>query len=169
VPILRGGAASFVRPTHWYVDWSIEAVREYRRPGKNPARFQNAQFYFRNGIGVPMVSSGRLTAAILENRLFDQGIVGVFPKDSALLRFLLGFLNTELATKLLRQINPTANNSANYLKRLPIIIPSGAELDNIDRLVEQAITESRDCEALNSDLRARLESAYREMWCERLS
>ena len=106
VPILRGGAARFVRPTHWYVDWSVEAVKEYRRPGKNPARFQNAQFYFRSGIGVPMVSSGRLTAAMLENRLFDQGIVGIFPKDNALIHFLLGFMNTELATKLLRQINP---------------------------------------------------------------
>ena len=166
VPILRGGAASFIRPTRWYVDWSVEAVKEYRRPGKNPARFQNAQFYFRSGIGVPMVSSGRLTAAMLDNRLFDQGIVAIFPRDNALSHFLLGFMNTELATKLLRQINPTANNSANYLKRLPIVMPTSTELDNVNLVVEQAIMESRDYGTLNPDTRARLESAYREMWCQ---
>ena len=83
IPILRGGAGRFVRSTRWYVDWSEEAVAEYRRPGKNPARFQNSQFYFQDGIGVPMVASTRLTGALLERRLFDQGSLGFFRERDA--------------------------------------------------------------------------------------
>lgn len=39
IPLVRGGAAAYVKPTVWYVDWSVDAVREYRRSGPNPARF----------------------------------------------------------------------------------------------------------------------------------
>jgi adenine-specific DNA-methyltransferase len=165
VPILRGGAATFVRPTQWYVDWSVQAVAEYRRAGKNTARFQNSQFYFREGIGVPMVSSARLTAALLEGRLFDQGIVGVFAKDDRMLHFLLGFLNTQLATVLLRQINPTANNSANYLKRLPVVSPSTRELREANVLVATAIFEARESQSVSVDTLTKIESFYRAMWC----
>lgn len=119
IPIVRGGQAFLAKPTSHYVDWSTAAVAEYRRRGKNPARFQNSGFYFEEGIGVPMVSSKRVTAALLERRLFDQGIVGVFPNEPEMLWYLLGFLNTRLATALIRSINPTANNSANYMKKVP--------------------------------------------------
>ena len=164
IPILRGGSAPFHRSTLWYVDWSANAVAEYKRTGKNPARFQNAQFYFKEGIGVPMVASSRLTGALLERRLFDQGIVGVFPSDPNLMRYWLGFLNTELATILLRQINPTANNSANYLKRLPVILPSPEELEDCNRLVSGAIEECRVSKNLDPELSRKLESLYRSIW-----
>ena len=125
---MRGGAEPYVKPTKWFVDWSVAAISEYARKGSNPARFQNSSFYFREGIGVPMVASGRITGALLENRIFDQGIVGIFPYDESLNLFLLGFFNSTIATDLVRQINPTANNSANYIKRLPVIIPNSDAL-----------------------------------------
>lgn len=164
IPIVRGGAAQFFRRTQWFVDWSKEAVEEYRRPGKNPARFQNSHFYFKEGIGVPMVASSRLSAAELGCRLFDQGIVGVFPIDMRLSRYLLGFLNTKLATLLLRQINPTANNSANYLKRLQIVIPTAQELNQCDNVVETALQEARNMGLVSSTTLGLLESLYREIW-----
>lgn len=164
IPILRGGAAQFVRPIHWYVDWSKDAVSSYRRPGKNPARFQNAQFYFTEGIGVPMVASSRLTATQLDRRLFDQGIVGVFPKDPRLFRFLLGFLNTRVATSLLRQINPTANNSANYMKRLRIVVPDSRELVRCNTAIESAIEEALDDGKVSPATLEILDSLYMEIW-----
>lgn len=164
IPLLRGGVARFLRPTLWYVDWSVNAVTEYTRAGKNPARFQNAQFYFREGIGVPMVASTRLTAALLEQRLFDQGIVGIFPKDDVQLLYWLGFLNTKLATELLREINPTANNSANYLKRLPVVLPQAGELAECDRLVTTAIEEARALSETRQATLEELESLYRSIW-----
>lgn len=165
IPILRGGAASFIRPTLWFVDWSLSAVKEYRRPGENPARFQNSQYYFKQGIGVPMVASARLTAALLERRLVDQGIVGIFPNDEKYMLYLLGFLNTELATTLLRKINPTANNSANYLKRLPIVLPNERELEECIRLVRKAMDETRQFKRPSKRTLDELESFYRAIWC----
>ncbi len=167
IPILRSGAARFVRQTQWYVDWSIHAVSEYRKPGENPARFQNSQYYFSQGIGVPMVASARLTAALLEYRLFDQGIVGIFPKDERLLMYLLGFLNTELATKQLRQINPTVNNSANYLKRMPIVSPTDSELKQCNNSVSKAIKESRKYGDVSEATLSEIENVYYKIWCKR--
>ena len=166
IPILRGGAARFVRQTRWYVNWSTYAVSEYRIPGRNPARFQNSQYYFSQGIGVPMVASTRLTASLLECRLFDQGIVGIFPKDEQLLMYFLGFLNTELATKLLRQINPTANNSANYWKRTPIVNPTNSELKQCDYSVSQAIKESQECGDVSKTTLNEIEDVYCRIWCK---
>ena len=166
IPLLRGGAARFVKQTQWYVNWSRYAVSEYRRPGENPARFQNSQYYFSEGIGVPMVASARLTATLLEGRLFDQSIVGIFPKNEQLLMYLLGFLNTELATKLLRQINPTANNSANYLKRMPIVNPTHSELKQCNNSVSKAIKESQKCGDVSKTTLNEIEDVYRRIWCK---
>jgi adenine-specific DNA-methyltransferase len=60
--------------------------------------------------------------------LFDQSVVGVFPKNSLHLGFFLAFLNSRVCWQLLRQINPSTNNSANYLRRLPICLPNPEEL-----------------------------------------
>lgn len=160
IPILRGGAARFLKPTSWYVDWSRQAVASYTRRGKNPARFQNARFYFREGIGVPMVASANLTAALLRCRLFDQGIVGVFPHDQRYLKYILAYLNTKLACELLREINPTANNSANYLKRLPFPIPSAEDLAEIDSFVDAIVTEGEMAE----EVLPKIEMLIRRIW-----
>jgi len=165
IPIVRGGAASFFRPTNWYVNWSIEAVAEYRKPGKNPARFQNSQYYFREGIGVPMIASGKLSGSLLSNRVFDQGIVGIFPFDTELTYFLLGFLNSNVATRLLRRINPTANNSANYLKRLPMVEPSEAESRTATSLVSQAMIEANGDGSLSAQTIDEINLLYDSIWC----
>ncbi len=164
VPIVRGGSVSFVKPTQWYVDWGKHAVSEYTRRGRNPARFQNARFYFKQGIAVPMVASTQLTAALLNSRLFDQGIVGIFPRDERLLKFILAFLNTELATDLMRTINPTANNSANYLKRLPFVYPSDDELEGVNLLVDQILCVLADTGVVPAELKRQLEGIISMIW-----
>lgn len=164
IPIVKGGAVAYSKPTHWYVDWSEETVTEYRKKGKNPARFQNSAYYFREGIGIPMVSSSRMTGALLKHRLFDQGIVGVFPHDSNLLFYILGFVNSKIATELLRRINPTANNSANYIKRLPFVVPTMEELLFVDPLVYDAIGQANNG-AVESALQRELDSFYSQLWC----
>ena len=164
IPILKGGASPFIKHTNWFIDWSTQSVKEYRRPGKNPARFQNSQFYFRQGIGIPMVASTRLTAAWLDNRLFDQSIVGLFPYERRLSLYLLGFFNTRLATVLIRQINGTANNSANYLKRLPIISPSESELAQANELVLMAYREVKKFNTYYESTANEIEDFYTSVW-----
>ena len=126
VPLIRGGhRAPFEEPAA-ALDWSESAVTHYRTDKK--ARFQNSRFYFSQGLAVPMVTSGRLSASYMEGCVFDQGAVGIFPKDHNLIPFLLVFLNSEHATAMKRHICPGANNSANYLKRLRIPVPTDLHL-----------------------------------------
>lgn len=126
VPFVRGGHRLPYEETASALNWSREAVDYYRTDKK--ARLQNATFYFRRGLAVPMVTSGRLSASLFERSIFDQGVVGVFPHDAKLVEFLLVFLNSDQATSLKKTINPTANNSANYIKRIPVPVPTDEQL-----------------------------------------
>jgi len=77
IPIVKGvGKERYVKESKWYIDWSTEAVKHYKRDKK--ARFQNSQYYFKEGIGVSMVKTKGLKAFLLEKRIFDQSVVGVF-------------------------------------------------------------------------------------------
>jgi phospholipid N-methyltransferase len=134
IPIIKGGNTKYIKNNQWFINWSKDAVLYYKTNQKS--RFQNSQFYFKQGIAVPMVSSNCVTASIINNRIFDQSIVGVFPKENIYILYLLAFFNTNICTKLLRLINPSANNSSNYIKKLPIIIPEYSTLTHINSLVE---------------------------------
>lgn len=131
LPIVKGGNTKYVKPESWFMNWSKEAVQHYRTDKK--ARFQNPKYYFKFGIGVPMISSSSITASLIENKLFDQSIVGIFPKDESLTYYLLAFFNSPTCNKLIRTINPSANNPANYIKKIPIIIPEKTILDLITK------------------------------------
>jgi phospholipid N-methyltransferase len=137
IPIVKGGNTKYLKKDLWFINWSKDAVFYYRTNKKS--RFQNSQYYFRKGIAIPMVSSHSVTASLIENKIFDQSIVGVFPKDNLLLLFLLAFFNTSICTKLLRLLNPSANNSANYIKKIPVIIPDALKLNHINKLVERLL------------------------------
>jgi adenine-specific DNA-methyltransferase len=127
LPVLKGGGFPYLKPELWFLDWSIKAVAHYKTDKK--ARFQNSRFYFRTGIGFPMVSSGRASASVIrETWIFDQSVVGIFPKLIDHFGFLLAFMNSSKCWRLLRQINPSTNNSAKYLRRLPIVLPTEERL-----------------------------------------
>jgi phospholipid N-methyltransferase len=138
IPIIKGGNTRFLKKDRWFINWSRDAVAFYKTNKKS--RFQNSQYYFKQGIAVPMVSSNTVTASLINYRIFDQSIVGVFPKNNDYILFLLAFFNTPICTKLLRLINPSANNSANYIKKLPIIIPDANTILHINGLVETVLT-----------------------------
>jgi hypothetical protein len=133
IPVMKGGAVKYVKQDIWYLNWSKEAVRAYKTDKK--ARFQNSHYYFKYGIGIPMVSSSQVTAALIENKVFDQSIVGVFPKDAHWIYYLLAFFNSPTCNKLLRTINPSANNSANYVKKIPFIPPDEDTLGIINEKI----------------------------------
>lgn len=141
IPIIKGGNMRYLKQNLWYINWSKEAVAFYKTNKKS--RFQNPQYYFKQGIAVPMVSSSAVTASLLNYRIFDQSIVGIFPKTDEYILFLLGFFNTSICTQLLRMINPSANNSANYIKKIPIIIPDYNTLIHINKLVELVLLEKK--------------------------
>lgn len=162
IPVLKGGGYAYLKPTMWYMDWSEAAVRHYKTDRK--ARFQNSSYYFRLGIGFPMVSSGSARASvILPNHLFDQSIVGIFPRDANHFGYLLAFLNSDTAWSLLRQINPSTNNSAKYMRRIPIALPSASELHWFSQTVEAYVATlaagADRNEAVERELQAKVRNA----------
>lgn len=138
LPIVKGGNTKYLKPEGWFMNWSKEAVTHYKTDKK--ARFQNSQFYFKFGIGVPMISSSSITASLIENKLFDQSIVGIFPKDENLTYYLLTFFNSPTCNKLIRTINPSANNPANYIKKIPFIMPDEKALKVVTDKVKEIIS-----------------------------
>ena len=139
VPIVKGGNVEYVKPVQWFMNWSKQAILEYKASKK--CRFQNSAFYFKKGIGIPMIRSSKLTGALIDYQLFDQSIVGVFPKDESLILYLLGFFNSQVCTELISAINPSANNSANYIKKIPFIEPNAEFKDKVENIVNKIISE----------------------------
>ena len=136
VPFIRGGHRKPFERTSHAIKWSSDAVSFYGSDKK--ARLQNHDFYFRSGLAIPMVTSGRLTASLIDNSIFDQGVVGVFPHDKDFMPFLLLYLNSPIVTKYKAMINPGANNSANYIKRIPMPVVGKDLLNRGAAIVEKS-------------------------------
>ena len=137
IPIIKGGNGRFLKKDNWFLDWSKDSVAHYKTDKK--ARFQNSQFYFKRGIGVPMISSTRISASLIENNIFDQSIVGIFPHNENIIYFLLAFFNSNTCNQLIRTINPSANNPSNYIKKIPFIDPTENQLAFINHKIKSTI------------------------------
>ncbi|WP_120008428.1 Eco57I restriction-modification methylase domain-containing protein [Teichococcus vastitatis] len=149
VPLIRGGHRLFAEKTAWAIRWDKEALEFYKNDKK--ARLQNSSYYFKPGIAVPMVTSRRISASLMDNAVFDQGVVGVFPFDSEARYAFLLYLNSSIATELRNEmVNGSANNSANYLKRLPIPVFTKADFAEATRIVavarEKGALETETCD-----------------------
>lgn len=136
VPFVRGGHREAFEQTNSCIRWDLDAIEYYDKDKK--ARLQNKGFYFRKGLAVPMVTSGRLSASEMDNSIFDQGVVGVFAINEHYHNFLLIYLNDSFATKLKLMISPGANNSANYLKRIKVPKLNTIELEEATEIVNKA-------------------------------
>ena len=101
-----------------------------------------------------MVSSRAITGAMIDGRLFDQSIVGIFPKKEyeELLVYLLGFFNSNVCNALIRTINASTNNSSNYIKKLPIIIPNRSVIAEVDKIVERLLDKAKKSKINDDDL-----------------
>lgn len=156
IPIAKGSPSQmYVEPVKWYIDWSPSAMDFYMNNKK--ARFQNNEFYFKRGVGIPMVKSRKIKASLINEMVFDQSIVGIFPHEEKYLYFLLAFLNSDIANNIIHTINPTANSSANYIKKVPVILPEAEELESINEKVKQIINY------LNEDKKPQADAIHLEL------
>jgi len=162
IPIMKGGRTRYFKEDNWYIDWSAEAVHEYKTHRK--ARFQNSKYYFGDGIGVPMVSSTAISAALLKQRVFDQAIVGIFPENREWLYYLLALFNSPTCNTLIRTINPSANNSANYIKKIPFVVPSAKCLREIDNMTNTLVDQARNTGEYDQAIEDRLQSVVADLY-----
>ncbi len=162
LPIVKGGNTKYLKPEGWFMNWSKDAVLHYKKDKK--ARFQNPQYYFKFGVGVPMISSSSITASLIENKLFDQSIVGIFPKDESLTYYLLAFFNSPTCNKLIRTINPSANNPANYIKKIPFVTPTDGQKklinSTVQNILESIATQGHYDENIENTLNKIIEQIY---------
>jgi len=149
IPILKGGNGRFFKNTEWFIRWDTKTVSDYKK--SKTAKFQNSKYYFREGIGVPMVKNSKIHAFFLAKRLFDQSIVGIFPRDNEHLNYLLAFLNSDACSRILNVINHTANNSANYLKKLPVILDQRA-IKKANEIISNMSSEKVDVETTLTEI-----------------
>lgn len=150
---------------NWFLRWDRESVAHYKTDKK--ARFQNAGFYFRSGLGIPMVKSKKIRAFLLDDRVFDQSIVGIFPKEAEKRLWLLALMNSSLVNELIRRLNPTANNSANYVKAIPYREPEEKARLAIEKKVKlllkaEATGDTERADAIHAEIDGEIEALYRE-------
>ena len=60
-------------------------------------------------------------------------------------------MNSDTINDLVHAINPTANNSSNYIKQLPYIEPAADVLEEITRMVEEVISFESNADYENAD------------------
>ena len=144
IPLVKGSLkTSYHKPeVDWYIRWDKSAINDYHSFKK--ARFQNSDYYFKYGIATPMLKSKKVRACIMEDSVFDQSIVGIFPKKSSDLLFILALLNSTIVNDIIHSINPTVNNSANYLKRIPIPKINQFDRQQINKLVLGIVDNHED-------------------------
>lgn len=58
-----------------------------------------------------MLKSKKIKAALMENKVFNQSIVGIFPKNDDDIFFLLALLNSSIVNDIIHNINPTVNKT----------------------------------------------------------
>lgn len=149
VPFAKGeGFGEYWRETGIVIDWSEESVAELERRHRLPAgtsrrpRLQNRSHYFRAGLTYSVVSGGRVSVRLLpEGWIFGHKGSAIFVEDARTSElFLLGYLNSALATYFMKKlVNTTATADVGYVEKLPYRRPEPelerAVVDRVEAIV----------------------------------
>jgi hypothetical protein len=155
VPFAKGeGFGEYWRPPQIAIDWSEAAVNELERRAALPAGtsrktyFRNREFFFRPALTYSVVSSGRISARLMPSGwIFGHKGSAIFTEDEDISElFLLGYLNSALATYFMKKlVNTTATADIGYIEKLPFRKPEAKAEKAVVKRVEQII------EALKAD------------------
>ena len=129
VPFAKGeGLGEYWRDPGIVINWSADSVAELKRRDRFAAgtsrkpRFQNRDYFFRAGLTYSVVSSGRVSVRLMpEGWIFGHKGSAIFLEDETQLElFLLGYLNSAMATYFMKKIvNSTATADVGYVEKLP--------------------------------------------------
>jgi len=197
----EGWLPNYHVPTGYFIDWSRDAVRRLRtltvadvkrRKGDRKiapddetriaSRFQNAEFYFREGITFSDSGIYAPTFRRSAGSVFDQKGSVIIPREGMDRDFLLGILCSRWIRYVLKTyVNHTVSAHVDSIKELPVIA-TGSEVPRIAELVRRIIAkqereprypyhlhEQREIDALVFSLYGLTEDEIREvdLWFRR--
>jgi hypothetical protein len=104
-------------------------------------RHDGKSHYFREGITWTFISSSFFAARYTPaGSVFDVSGSSLFPDDPKVLKVLLGFLCSDLASEFLRALNPTLNFQVGNIKSLPILKSPIREIRGlVEPIIDRAI------------------------------
>lgn len=137
-----GGSVKYLGTIDDVVLWENNGyeIKNYKNNnGKLLSRPQNENYYFREGITYSLIGGKGFSARYLPSgHIFDVGGSSIFPKDENVY-YLLGYLNSRIATYFLNILNPTINYQVGDLNRLPYKKPTQDMEKKISNIVGQII------------------------------
>jgi hypothetical protein len=155
----EGWLPNYHVPTGYFIDWSRDAVRRLRtltvadvkrrkgvevKPGDEESiasRFQNAEYYFREGITFSDSGIYAPTFRRSAGSVFDQKGSVIIPRGALDRDFLLGILCSRWARYVLKTyVNHTVSAHVDSIKELPVAV-SGSEAPRIAELVRRIIAK----------------------------
>lgn len=138
IPYNKGGnSRKWYGNNEFVVDWS-------KSKDFNRAKTTMTHFYLKDGL-----TWSFLTMSIFNARYFDKGFLWdvagspIFVNNKIIEKYILGFINSCVASYLLNLMNPTLNFQAIEIEKLPIKIDEN-NFDSINKLTELNISISKE-------------------------
>jgi len=143
IPYAKGGGFNkYFGRNDFVIDWldNGSAVKAYKG-----SVIRNEDYYFKEGITFSLITYDNFNARYMpQGYIFDVGGSAIFTKDVDL-HYLLGFLNSRLASYLLAALNPTINFQVGDVYELPFKKP--------DKMTEAYVSQlTRDIIELKKQL-----------------
>jgi len=119
---------------NWHNDGKeIKNFKDYN--GQILSRPQNQQYYFKEGLTWSSLSSKGFSIRHMPmGSIFDAKGPGLFVKKNISLLYLLGFLNSKLASGLLAVIQPTIDFHEGYVAKVPLVLLEEKTIEELARV-----------------------------------
>jgi len=169
VPFVRGSSRHqyYAEPDR-YVDYGQGAVEAYKR--SRSAHFSNVRYYFHRGL-VTNAHNRMLRAILIENSIPAINTNIFVPTGSCSVEYLLGLLNSRLATYLCTKIINTsigglsAHPTPEDIRLIPFAEPTHGQLRRVEVAVSRILARKRgDVDADCSAQQQRVDAAIYEIY-----
>ena len=126
--IEEGWLPNYYVPTPYFIDWSEKAVKRlktYKKTGakKIASRFQNKEFYFKEGISFSDSGIYAPTFRIFAGHLFDQKGSLIMPLDTDRTQKILLFLSSKLGKYILKSyVNHSISSHVDSIKMIKLFL-----------------------------------------------
>lgn len=146
-PFAKGG-----EQRKWYgnndtvVNWENDGydIQNFKdeKTGRIRSHNYNLDYIFQSAITWTVIGTDKTSFRICPiGFLYSNSGYGMFCNNESTRKYLLGFMNSEVAISLLRILSPSMGFESGYLRKLPLIIGSK---ENVVALVDNCISISRD-------------------------